>query len=273
MFTQILHVSGTDMPLLVTPMIITLDEAPNIERALACLHWAAAVLVVDSGSTDGTQAIAKAFANVHVIEHPFVDFASQWNFAIAEARVFSPWILALDADYVLSSEFIKSVQLLPGSPDLAAYRTSFTYCMYGRALRGSLYPPKAVLFHADRARFAQRGHTQVLRVDGKIGELAGRIFHDDRKPRSRWLRSQWRYAREEAELIDQGAWATLSWSARARKLLFAAAPAAFVLALFWRGAALDGWPGLLYALERAVAELLITIALLARKFIDSDQRG
>ncbi|MFT5173720.1 MAG: glycosyltransferase involved in cell wall biosynthesis [Gammaproteobacteria bacterium] len=259
------------MPLVVTPIIITLDEAPNIERVLARLHWAGTVLVVDSGSTDGTQAIAQRFANVQLVEHTFIDAASQWNFAIGQARAFSSWLLALDSDYVLSDEFIDSVRLLPHAPKVDAYRASFVYCVHGRALRGSLYPAKPVLFNADCARYTQRGHTQVLQVDGKIGEVGGLIFHDDRKPRSRWLRSQWRYAREEAELIDRNSWAKLGWSARMRKLLFAAAPAAFLLALFWRGAVFDGWHGLLYALERLVAELLITIALLERKLAGVEQ--
>ena len=52
MSTHRLPISDGEMPLVVTPIILTLDEAPNIERVLARLHWAAAVMVVDSGSTD-----------------------------------------------------------------------------------------------------------------------------------------------------------------------------------------------------------------------------
>jgi len=253
------------MPLAVTPVILTLDEAPNIGRVLARLGWARHVLVVDSGSVDGTQDIARAFDNVQLVEHAFADFESQWNFAVAMARDFSPWILALDADYVLSDEIIDSLRSLPESPAADAYRASFTYCIQGRALRGSLYPAKPILFHADRAHYVQRGHTQVLCVDGAVDDLAGRVFHDDRKSQSRWLRSQWRYAREEAALIDCAPWRQLPFSARVRKLLVPAAPLVFALSMFWRGGILDGWPGLFYALQRAVAELLIALALLQRR--------
>jgi hypothetical protein len=87
------------------------------------------------------------------------------------------------------------------------------------------------------------------------------------------LRPQWRYALEEAELIERGPWTTFSLSSRARKLLFVAALAAFVLAYFWRGGVRDGWPGLIYASERAIAELLITVALVERRFKLTEQYG
>ena len=261
------------MTLEVTPVILTFDEAPNIERVLCRLGWARQVLVVDSGSGDGTQELVRGFDNVHIVEHAFVDYESQWNFAVGVAREFSPWVLALDADYVVTDQLIESLQVLPDSPSVDAYRASFTYCVHGRALRGSLYPAKPILFHADRARYVQRGHTQVLQVDGEVGELAGRVLHDDRKSLSRWLHSQWRYARDEAALIDRTSWRHLPWSARVRKLLIPAAPSAFVLSMFWRGGILDGWPGLLYATQRAIAELLIAMALLQRRLEQNNNDG
>ncbi|MFT5449612.1 MAG: glycosyltransferase involved in cell wall biosynthesis [Gammaproteobacteria bacterium] len=252
-------------PLAVIPVILTLDEAPNIARVLSRLHWAKEVLVVDSGSLDGTRDIARSFDNVRVIEHPFENFESQWNFAIEQARARSPWILALDADYVLGDEFIDAVTALRDPPPADAFRASFRYCVLGRLLRGSLYPAKVVLFHADKAKYVQRGHTQVLQVNGREASLAGEILHDDRKSQSRWLRSQVRYAREEAAMIDDAPWQQLPWSARLRRLLIVAAPAAFVLSMFWRGGILDGWPGLFYAMQRCIAELLIAMALIERR--------
>lgn len=261
------------MSLVLTPVILTFDEAPNIARVLECLRWAGTVVVVDSGSSDGTQALARSFDNVHLVERAFDDFQSQWNFALDQARAFSPWALALDADYILSEAFIGSLRALPESPPVDAYRASFIFCVHGRPLRGSLYPAKPVLFHLDRARYLQRGHTQVLQVDGTVGEISGVIFHDDRKSQRRWLRSQWRYAHEEAAMIDSTVWRELPWSARVRKMLIPAAPMAFTMTLLWRGVALDGWPGLYYALQRTLAELLITMALVQRRIDRSGERG
>jgi hypothetical protein len=56
-----------------------------------------------------------------------------------------------------------------------------------------------------------------------------------------------------------------------RKLLIPAAPLVFAVSMFWRGGIFDGWPGLFYALQRAVAELLIALALLQRR-LDHDTK-
>jgi glycosyltransferase involved in cell wall biosynthesis len=185
MRTPTSRMGGREMSLLVTPVILTLDEAPNIERALNRLRWAAAVVVIDSGSADGTQELAQAFDNVQVVEHAFIDFETHWNFAISEESRSSTWILALDSDYVLSDEFVESLRRLPQSPDVDAYHASFSYCVHERAPRGSLYQTKVVLFDATCARFVQRGHTQVPIVDGTVDELSGPILNDDRKSRPR----------------------------------------------------------------------------------------
>src|SRR4029079_3826333 len=68
-----------------------------------------------------------------------------------------------------------------------------------RPLSRALSPPVPVLFRHDRAHYEQRGHTQRLAVEGEIVELKCRIDHDDRKPLARWLQSQQRYARLEAQ--------------------------------------------------------------------------
>ncbi len=252
------------MNLEVTPVLLTLDEAPNLARTLARLAWAREVLVVDSGSADATLDIARGAGNVRVVHHAFRHPAEQWHFAVHGAGVSTPWVLTLDADYVLDDALLAALEALPADPPAAAYRAAFTYCVHGRPLRGSLYPPRTVLFRRDRARFERRGHTQALTVDGPVAWLAGRILHDDRKPLERWLRSQWRYARDEAAHIAATPWRSLPWSGRARKLVLPAPPLAFVAALLWRGAVLDGAAGWHYALQRLVAEGLIAIALLER---------
>ena len=75
-------------------MIISLDEAPNIRRVLDRLKWAKQILVIDSGSTDGTLKILEDCKQVDVVQRPFVDFASQCNFGLTQ--IFTPWVLSLD---------------------------------------------------------------------------------------------------------------------------------------------------------------------------------
>ena len=72
------------MKLAVTPVILSFDEEDNLPRLLARLRWAREVVLVDSGSTDGTLAIAAAAPNVRVVHNEFRCFASQWEFALHE---------------------------------------------------------------------------------------------------------------------------------------------------------------------------------------------
>ena len=67
----------------ITPLIITYNEAPNIRRSLNKLNWANRIVVIDSGSTDGTIEILQSFSNINVVYHPFLDFADQCNFGLS----------------------------------------------------------------------------------------------------------------------------------------------------------------------------------------------
>src|SRR5437868_14025848 len=87
----------TEMLDQITPLIITHNEAPNIERTLKKLVWAKRILLIDSSSTDDTLALARRHPQVDVVEHSFSDFASQCNFGLGQ--IATPWVLSLDADY------------------------------------------------------------------------------------------------------------------------------------------------------------------------------
>src|SRR5688500_155566 len=94
----------------VTPLIITYNEIDNIERTLAPLSWARRIVVVDSGSTDGTlEALAKD-PRITVHNRPFDSFADQCNFGLT--KVESDWVLSLDADYELSEPLAAELRSL-----------------------------------------------------------------------------------------------------------------------------------------------------------------
>ncbi len=253
------------MALDVTPVLLALDEEANLPRTLAALAWAREVVLVDSGSTDRTLALAAQARNVRVVQRAFDGHASQWNFAVHETGIDSEWVLALDADHVLEPALAAALRALDPPADVAGYRACFRYCVAGRALRGSLYPPRVVLFRRHAGHFVQQGHTQRLRVEGRVADLPGAIRHDDRKPAARWLADQWRYARLEAALIDGTPWRRLTPAARVRRLVLPAPPLALAWCLLLRGGILDGLPGLAYAVQRATAEMLIALALVERR--------
>jgi glycosyltransferase involved in cell wall biosynthesis len=88
----------------ITPLILTYNEAPNIARTLESLRWASEIVVVDSYSTDDTAQIAATFPNVRVVRRAFDCHRHQWDFGLKETGIGTQWVLALDADYIITAE-------------------------------------------------------------------------------------------------------------------------------------------------------------------------
>jgi len=253
----------------ITPLILTLNEAPNIQRLLDRLRWAREVVVLDSFSTDATETTARSHSNVTFVRRAFDDHASQWNFGLDRIR--TRWVLSLDADYLVTDELLEEIAQLREPTNATAYFARFRYCIGGRPLRGSLYPPRAILFQKARARYVQDGHTQRLEFDGLSQFLRGCMLHDDRKPLCRWLETQRHYARHEARKLIESSKKPLSLADWLRRLIWPAAPAAFVYTLLVKGCLFDGWPGWYYALQRTYAELLLSLELLDHRISQPDE--
>jgi hypothetical protein len=106
-----------------------------------------------------------------------------------------------------------------------------------------------------------------------VRELAGRIHHDDRKSLSRWLTSQAGYMRLEALKLENTPAHQLATIDKLRKLIVVAPPVVFLYCLVIRGGVLDGWAGWYYALQRAAAEMILSITLVERWFLLDEQRS
>jgi glycosyltransferase involved in cell wall biosynthesis len=251
----------------ITPLILTYNEAPNLERSLARLTWAKQVLILDSRSNDATHEIASRFKNVQWLERSFDDHTSQWNFGVQSVQ--TEWVLALDADYILEIGFEDELATLKPASAIDAFFSEFRYLVSGKALRACLYPPRAVLFRKDRCRYVQDGHTQLLSIPGASAQLHSKIDHDDRKPLSRWLSSQLRYAEIEAAHLEAANAAQLSVQDRLRKLIIVAPPLTVFYCLLYKGLILDGWRGWYYTWQRVLAEIILSLCLLENKFKES----
>jgi glycosyltransferase involved in cell wall biosynthesis len=250
----------------ITPVVLTFNEAPNIGRTLERLTWAREVVVVDSGSTDATLDIIGRYANTRVMTRPFDNHAEQWRFAIQQTAITSDWILRLDADYVLEPDLRDEIAALVPTADIAAYEIGFTYCIDGRPLRGSLYPPLPVLFRRGAVGIVQDGHTEKLQPTGRVVRLRGRLLHDDRKDFHRWFASQKRYQAQEAAKLMSKPWRELGWPDRIRRTRVLGAPAVAVHCLFVKGLLFDGLAGLRYTAQRVMADLILSRQLLRRDF-------
>jgi glycosyltransferase involved in cell wall biosynthesis len=253
----------------ITPLIITYDEAPNIGRTLSKLSWAQRIVVIDSGSTDGTVEILQRYPQVDVLYHPFTDFASQCNYGLTQ--VLSPWVLSLDADYELSDKLVRELASLAPPDGAIGYRVRFVYRIYGRQLRASLYPPRIVLHRKDGAIYHQEGHSHRVVLKGDVLPLDGFIYHDDRKPLARWLTSQQCYAREEAGHLLNAPRAALRPTDKIRLMGWPAPIGVFFYTLFIKGCLLDGWPGWFYAMQRVVAEVLLALEILVCRMCENDR--
>jgi len=242
-----------------TVMVITFNEQANIGRTLDSLRWAPSILVIDSYSTDSTMDIVQAHPNARVLQRKFQNFADQCNFGLGE--VDTPWVLSSDADYLFPQESAQAIEAAIQG-DAAAYRAMFRYCIYGEPVRGSILPPRTVLYKRAHARYINDGHGHVVVIEGSIGSLPFSIRHDDRKTLSRWLQSQISYARQAAEKITSRAGTPLGRNDRIRKAIVLAPPLIFLLVYVLRGGFLSGWRGLFYALQRLVAELLLSLFLI-----------
>ena len=97
----------------ITVVIPTLDEAARIEACLASVRWAGEIIVADGGSTDATVALARA-AGATVLERCGPTIAAQRNQAIAQAA--HPWVLALDADEVVSPDLAAELGTVVAAP-------------------------------------------------------------------------------------------------------------------------------------------------------------
>ena len=251
----------------ITPLIITLDEATNIRRTLDKLIWAKQIIVVDSGSTDGTIEILQTYGQVEILHRLFTDFADQCNFGVTHVR--TPWVLSLDADYELSDSLVAELKSLEPSGTTAGYAARFIYRIYGRPLRASLYPSRTVLYRRMTAKYQNEGHGHRVVVDGLISSLSAPIYHDDRKPLARWFASQQRYAQKEAEYLLSANRADLSKMDRIRLAAWPAPLLVLVYTLLIKQCVLDGWPGWAYALQRTLAETLIALELVDRRLAGS----
>jgi glycosyltransferase involved in cell wall biosynthesis len=250
----------------ITPILLTYNENRNMDRTLAHLGWAKDIVVVDSGSTDGTLTTLENFPNVRVFNRHFDTHGNQWRYATEQTNIETEWLLRLDADYQMSAALVAELAQLEPVAAISAYRVAFDYAVFSRKILSSLYPPKAILLRRGRFCVSDKGHADVWDVRGQVVTLKGRITHDDQKPISQWLIGEVRCLQRE-----------LDWMMRVRKAgpihwLRVRPPlmpiAVFLYCLFGKGLILNGRAGIFYALQRMVAEAVLSLMVLEEKLRD-----
>lgn len=254
----------------VTPLVITFNEAPNIARTLDRLRWAKRVVVVDSGSTDGTVDIVGRYSMADLVRHPFESFAAQCNFGLS--LVTTEWCLR---SMPTTSSARRWWRRCAGWP---TRRASTAIAPRSATVSTAEAAPRVALSAAGRPPSDEGSGVRGPRARPcggsrrRGGNLRGTIDHDDRKPLSVWYASQQRYARAEATHILAAANGTLSRADRIRRNAVVAPFLVLFYVLFAKGCILDGRAGWLYALQRMLAEILLAIELTDRRLKASAQQ-
>jgi glycosyltransferase involved in cell wall biosynthesis len=160
-----------------TVTVITKNEAFNLLPALHSVSWADEIVVVDSGSTDETAAIARQFTP-RVIERSFRGYGEQKNYAASVAR--NDWILSLDADERLSPPLVREIRdLLEQEPPARGYRIPRVTFHLGRWIRTTDWYPDFQLRLYDRraGRWSERLVHESVQLEGRPGQLRGELLH------------------------------------------------------------------------------------------------
>ena len=223
------------MPLSV--VLITRNAAAQLPDCLASVAFADEVVVVDSGSSDGTADLA-AHYGARVVQKEWLGFGRQKQFAVEQAA--HDWVLCLDADERVSPELAASLVRALAAPAAPVYRMARRNRFLGRWLRhGEGYPDWSLrLFDRRQARWSDDAvHEKVLH-SASPATLSGDLLHESAEDLGRYLDKQNRYSTLAAEeLHRQGR--------RAGVAELALSPLVrFVKFYFFRLGCLDGMPGL-----------------------------
>jgi len=232
-----LHTFGLPKSMEITAVIITKNEVGHIARCIASLQGVAAhLLVIDSGSTDGTQALASSLG-AEVVQQDWLGYGPQKNVGIDLAR--HNWILSLDADEVLDETLRASIMALLATKPSAdtVYELHRLNYFYGKAVRQGLEFPdwKARLFAKEFARWDGAAVHESLAFAGvaKMQRLEGNIDHYTYATVAEHLSRTLHYARLGAKrLAEEGR------TAGPGKML-SSAVAVFIKSYLLRG----GWRG------------------------------
>jgi glycosyltransferase involved in cell wall biosynthesis len=160
----------------ISAIVITKNEAANIGACLDSVAFCDERIVIDSGSTDATVAIARE-KGAHVEFHEWPGYGPQKNYALSLAS--GTWVLSLDADEIVTAELQAAIKTAMASGAADAYEFPRLSSFCGRQMRHSGWYPDYVLrlFRRGRARFDDvLVHERVI-YDGPVERLRPPLLH------------------------------------------------------------------------------------------------
>lgn len=268
----------------ITVLVTTLNEAENLPRCLMALQEFDEIIVIDSGSKDGTVEVAQSLG-AQIIPY-------QWNglypkkrqWVLDNVQTKHDYIFFVDADEEVTRELIKEIKALELTA--AGYFVKGRYAMQGKVLNHGLHNNKLVLFDKNKIEFSvvddlgincmgeMEGHYQPVlksaQTQEKLEQLHAPLNHLALEGDDKWLARHQRYAAWEARMIARGAYPKENNKNRdVMKAVFRKLPMrgniAFVHSYFIKLGFLDGLEGYHFALSRRAYYKMVSRALIANK--------
>ena len=160
-------------------IVITKNEAHQIETCLSSVAWADEIIVVDSGSHDQTVALARQYTD-KVYQADWNGFGPQKQLALSYAT--GDWVLNIDADEIISPKLASEIQAVLQNPkNCTAWRIPITMRFYDKILKRSLRTNRHIrLFKRSIAHYSNDlVHEKIiLPNDIKINKLNNAIIHN-----------------------------------------------------------------------------------------------
>ena len=184
-------------------ILITRNEAARLRACLESVAFAGEVVVVDSGSGDGTRELAQALGARVSASCDWPGFGPQKNRALDLAT--GDWVLAIDADERVTPALREQIQSVLADPKFDAYSVdrSSSYC--GQFMRHSGWSPDRIvrLFRRGSARFSDDRVHEALQVRGPVGRLDGELLHESFADFEAVLDKLNRYSTAGADELDR----------------------------------------------------------------------
>ena len=160
-------------------LLITYNEIDNIDDVIATVSFASEIIIVDSYSTDGTVEAIHKYKNVKLLQHKFVNFSSQRNFALQQAT--NDWVLFMDADERITEASKKEIVKVIQQPiNIVAFAFKRVFYFKNKPLKYSGYQNSKVfrLFNKKKARYNEEKFVhETLDVSGQTKTLTHKLLH------------------------------------------------------------------------------------------------
>lgn len=234
----------------ITITLITLNSEKTLKPVLEAVSWADEIVLVDSGSTDGTLEIARHF-KAKIIYRAFDGYGSQKNFATEQAS--NDWILSLDDDEILTPELQQEIQNLDlSATDYHGYKIPRSLIFLGKLLRfsGEYKRLTLRLFNRKYGNWNAEYVHESVEVNGKTATLKHQILHDSYRDLTDYFNKFNKYTSLGAKTLSEHKKTASTFKIISRF------PTTFLKIYLLKGSCLDGYAGFMWALLTAITPVV-----------------